>query len=154
MLMPIATIYADITWCGVCARSPTDRQQEIFDIVAAGRDAGIELVESRYPGQAVRGYEVDDATRNVIESAGYGPQFLHRTGHSIGISDHGQGANMDNFETHDVRVLLPMTGFSIEPGIYFEGDFGVRSEVNIALTPARAEVTGGERQRELIRVLA
>lgn len=150
---PAESIYADITWCGVCAPSPTDRQQEIWAITAAARDAGIELVHSRYPHTAVRGFEVDDATRGVIERAGYGRQFIHRTGHSIGIQDHGQGANMDNLETHDTRRLLPMTGFSIEPGIYFPGEFGVRTEVNVALTVEAAEVTGGEPQSELLRLL-
>ena len=100
------------------------------------------------------GYEVDDAVRGVIEAAGYGDFFIHRTGHSIGIDDHGQGANIDNFETHDTRQLLPMTGFSIEPGIYLPGDFGVRSEINVALTGDGMEVTGATPQSELIRILA
>ncbi len=148
------SVYADITWVGVCAASPTDRHQEIFSIVAAARDAGWELVRSRYPQQPVCGFEVDDATRAVIQKAGYGDYFIHRTGHSIGITDHGQGANMDNLETHDTRQLLPMTGFSIEPGIYLPGDFGVRSEINVALTAGAAEITGAEPQRELLRLLA
>ncbi|HWM92590.1 MAG TPA: M24 family metallopeptidase [Thermoanaerobaculia bacterium] len=148
------SVYADITWCGVCAPAPTDKQQEVFGIVAGARDAGWELVRSRFPRQPVRGFEVDDATRGVIQRAGYGDRFIHRTGHSIGISDHGQGANMDNLETHDTRQLLAMTGFSIEPGIYLTGDFGVRSEINVALTDEGAEITGGEPQRELLRLLA
>lgn len=148
------SVYADITWCGVCAASPTDKQQEVFATVAAGRDAAWELVRSRFPHQPVRGFEVDDAAREVIRKAGYGDLFIHRTGHSIGITDHGQGANMDNLETHDTRLLLPMTGFSIEPGIYIPGDFGVRSEINVALTHKGAEITGGEPQRELLRLLA
>ncbi|HSM50688.1 MAG TPA: M24 family metallopeptidase [Thermoanaerobaculia bacterium] len=147
-------IYGDITWCGVCAASPTERQQEIWSIAAAARDAGIALVRERYPHTEIRGFEVDDATRAVIDAAGYGPQFIHRTGHSIGTKDHGQGANMDNLETHDTRRLLPMTGVSIEPGIYLPGELGVRTEVNIALTPAAAEVTGAEPQRDLLRLLA
>lgn len=148
------SIYADITWCGVTAPAPTDRQQEIWSIAAAARDAGIDLVRSRWPGTPVRGYEVDDAVREVIRKAGYGDYFIHRTGHSIGIQDHGQGANMDNLETHDTRKLIPMTGFSIEPGIYIPGEIGVRTEVNIALTADAAEVTGGEPQRDLLRLLA
>jgi Xaa-Pro dipeptidase len=148
------SVYADITWCGVCAAAPTDRQAEVFGHVAAARDAAFELVKSRFPGTPVAGFEVDDAAREVIVRAGYGDRFIHRTGHSIGISDHGQGANMDNLETHDTRRLLPMTGFSIEPGIYLTGDFGVRSEVNVALTHEAAEVTGGAPQRELLRLLA
>ena len=90
----------------------------------------------------------------MIRKAGYGERFIHRTGHSIGIQDHGQGANMDNLETHDTRRLIAMTGFSIEPGVYLPGEIGVRSEVNIALTADAAEVTGGEAQRELLRLLA
>lgn len=148
------SVYADITWCGVCAPAPSDRQQEVFGVVAAARDAAWELVRSRFPRQPVAGYEVDDAARAVIVQAGYGERFIHRTGHSIGIQDHGQGANMDNLETHDTRRLLPMTGFSIEPGIYLTGDFGVRLEINVALTPQAAEITGGEPQRELLRLLA
>ncbi|HEX2165027.1 MAG TPA: M24 family metallopeptidase [Thermoanaerobaculia bacterium] len=146
------SVYADITWCGVCAPAPTDRQQEVWATVAAARDAALDLVRSRYPAEPVAGYEVDDAARGVIRDAGYGERFIHRTGHSIHVSDHGPGANMDNLETHDTRLLLPWTGFSIEPGIYLEGDFGVRSEINVALTPDGAEVTGGEPQRELLRL--
>jgi Xaa-Pro aminopeptidase len=148
------SVYGDITWCGVCAPAPTDRQQEIWTIARDARDAGIELVRSRWPATPIRGYEVDDAVRGVIRRAGYGDQFIHRTGHSIGITDHGQGANMDNLETHDTRRLIAMTGFSIEPGIYFPDEFGVRTEVNIALTAEAAEVTGGEPQTELLRLLA
>ncbi len=148
------SVYADITWCGVCAASPADRHAEIFGIVAGARDAAWELVRSRYPHQPVRGFEVDDAAREHIRKAGYGERFIHRTGHSIGTSDHGQGANMDNLETHDTRQLLSMTGFSIEPGIYLTGDFGVRSEINVVLTPEGPEITGGEPQRELLRLLA
>ncbi len=148
------SVYADITWCGVCAPAPSERQAEIFGHVAGARDAAFELVRSRFPRSAIAGYEVDDAAREVIVRAGYGDRFIHRTGHSIGTSDHGQGANMDNLETHDTRRLLPMTGFSIEPGIYLPGDFGVRLEVNVALTRDAAEVTGAEPQRELLRLLA
>jgi Xaa-Pro aminopeptidase len=151
---PPASVYADITWVGVCAAAPTDRQQEVFAVVAGARDAAWELVRSRYPRTPVRGFEVDDAAREVIRQAGYGDFFFHRTGHSIGITDHGQGANMDNLETHDTRQLLAMTGFSIEPGIYLAGDFGVRSEINVALTAGAAEITGAEPQRELLRLLA
>jgi Xaa-Pro dipeptidase len=149
-----ASVYADITWCGVCAASPTDRQHEIFSCVAGARDAAWELVRSRYPHQPVCGFEVDDAARAVIQKAGYGECFFHRTGHSIGTSDHGQGANMDNLETHDTRRLMAMTGFSIEPGIYLTGDFGVRLEINVALTTTAPEITGAEPQRELLRLMA
>jgi Xaa-Pro aminopeptidase len=147
------SVYADITWVASCGTAPTDKQREVFAAVARGRDAAFDLIAGRYPKSPVRGYEVDRAARQSIESAGYGKQFFHRTGHSIGITDHGQGANMDDLETHDERRLQAMTGFSIEPGIYFPGDFGVRSEINVALTPERAEITGGEPQRELLVLL-
>jgi Xaa-Pro aminopeptidase len=145
-------IYADITWTAVCAPAPTERQQQVFEVVREARDAALALVRSRYPGGDVRGYEVDDAARRVIEAAGYGEYFIHRTGHSIDTSLHGQGANMDNLETHDTRRLIPMTGFSIEPGIYLPGELGVRTEIDVALTPEGAEVTG-EPQRELLRLM-
>lgn len=148
------SIYGDITWCAVCAPSPGERHQEIFEIVARARDAASELVFARYPLRELRGYEVDRAARGVIEAEGYGDRFIHRTGHSIGIKDHGQGANMDDLETHDDRLLQPMTGFSIEPGIYLPGDFGVRSEINVALLPDRAEITGADPQRELVTLLS
>ena len=150
---PADSIYGDISWCAVCDAAPTDRQADVWATVVAARDAALELVTSRYPDHEVRGFEVDDAARTVIAKAGWGEFFIHRTGHSIGIQDHGQGANMDNLETHDTRRLAAMTGFSIEPGIYFEGDFGVRTEINVALTPQAAEVTGGEPQRDLVRLL-
>lgn len=147
------SIFGDITWTAVTAPSPTDKQQEVFETVKRARDAAFDLVASRFPGEDVRGFEVDDAARKVIEDAGYGEWFIHRTGHSIESSLHGQGANMDNLETHDTRRLIPWTGFSIEPGIYLPGEFGVRSEIDVALTPEGAEITGGEAQAELIRLM-
>ncbi len=148
------SVYADITWCGVCAPEPTDRQQKVWEAVSGARDASWELVRSRFPHQPIEGWEVDEVGREVIRRAGFGDRFIHRTGHSIGTSDHGQGANMDNLETHDTRRLLPMTGFSIEPGVYLTDDFGIRSEINVALTATAAEITGAEPQRELLRLLA
>lgn len=147
------SVYADITWCGVCAAAPTARQAEVWGVATAGRDAGLALVQERYPKQIVRGFEVDDATRGVIERAGYGAKFIHRTGHSIHTTDHGPGANIDNYETHDTRPLIAGTCFSIEPGIYFAGDFGVRTEINVLLRPDAAEVTGAEPQGDLLCLL-
>ena len=151
---PGHSIYGDITWCGVCRAEPSEREVELFATAVAARDAGWRLIADNYPHTTVRGFEVDDATRKVITDAGFGKWFIHRTGHSIGIQDHGQGANMDNLETHDTRPLEPMTGFSIEPGIYLPGEFGVRTEVNVALTPEAAEITGAAPQTELLRLLA
>jgi Xaa-Pro aminopeptidase len=143
---PNATYY-DITWTGVVGQ-PTDRQREIFDIVTRARDAGIKKAQDGLKAGKVAGWEIDKATRDVIDKAGYGKYFTHRTGHSIATEVHGNGANMDNLETHDIRELLPNTCFSVEPGIYLP-EFGVRSEVDMLVRKASAEVTG-RIQKELI----
>ena len=89
------------------------------------------------------GQAVDGATRLVIEDAGYGEFFIHRTGHNIGTETHGNGAHMDDLETKEDRLVLPRTCFSIEPGIYLE-EFGIRSEINVFIdTDAKVHVTGG-----------
>jgi Xaa-Pro aminopeptidase len=99
-------------------------------------------VQSRIRGgKEIRGFEVDRATRDVIERAGYGPQFMHRTGHSLGEQVHGNGVHMDDYETHDDRRLIPGTGFTIEPGIYTDR-FGVRTEINMFIGEQSADVTG------------
>jgi Xaa-Pro aminopeptidase len=139
-------VYYDITWTGVVG-PPTKRQREIFDIVTKARDAGVAKAQDVKSGK-VAGWEIDKATRDVIEKAGYGKYFTHRTGHSIATEVHGNGANMDNFETHDIRALLPNTCFSVEPGIYLP-EFGVRSEVDVLVRKASAEVTG-RIQKELV----
>jgi Xaa-Pro aminopeptidase len=145
--IPGATYY-DITWTAFCGDRPSDEMRKVFAIVTAARDAGIERVQSAIAaGYPLCGWEVDDAVRGVIESAGYGPCFTHRTGHSIGQEVHGNGANMDNLETHDERRVTPWTCFSIEPGIYLE-KFGVRSEIDMFVGEREARVTG-EIQREM-----
>lgn len=134
-------VYADITRVGVAAKEPSERQQEIFTIVKQARDAATDLVRNK---TSIQGWEVDQAARDVIDAAGYGEYFVHRTGHNIGKNDHGDGANIDNFETQDLRQLLPGTCFSIEPGIYLPGEFGVRLEYDLYLhRPGEVEVTGG-----------
>ena len=116
------------------------------------RDAAIARVQAAYAAnEVVAGWQADDAARAVIRAAGFGPQFTHRTGHNIAVELHGNGAHLDNLETHDDRLLLPNTCFSVEPGIYFPGEFGVRSEVNMITRPGEAVVTG-PRQRELLRI--
>jgi Xaa-Pro dipeptidase len=87
----------------------------------------------------------------VIAREGYGDNFVHRTGHSIGEEDHGNGANMDGLETKDERLLIPRTCFSIEPGIYFP-EFGIRSEVNVFLGDEEVVVTGDPIQTELFKI--
>ena len=145
-------VYYDITWTGVVDRPPTDREQTIFETVRNARDAAIAAIQSAYAArQPIAGWQADDAARNVIRAAGYADWFPHRTGHNIGPEIHGAGAHLDNLETHDVRLLLPNTCFSVEPGIYFPGEFGVRSEINMLTHPGRAEVTG-RIQTELVRI--
>ncbi len=136
------SVYYDISWTGYVGRSVPDRVREIFDIVRRSRDAGIEKVTTSIArGEKLAGWEVDKAARDVLEAAGYGKYLNNRVGHSIGTEVHGNGANMDNFESHDERELLPNTCFSIEPGIYLP-EFGLRSEVNMLVRPSSAEVTG------------
>jgi Xaa-Pro aminopeptidase len=145
-------VYADITWVGYAGRDVPDRYARAFDAVARARDAAVALVQDgAREGQAVRGWEVDRAASTVLKAAGYAAQILHRTGHSLGESVHGNGVNMDDYETHDDRRLLPGTGFTIEPGVYFS-DFGVRSEINLVVTPDGANITG-PRQSEILRLV-
>jgi Xaa-Pro aminopeptidase len=145
------SVFYDITWTGVVGREPTEREQLVFETVRNGRDAAIATVEQAFAeGRPIRGYEADDAARAVIEAAGFGEFFTHRTGHNIAIELHGSGANLDNLEAHDVRRILPHTCFSVEPGIYLP-EFGVRSEVNMLTAPGKAWVTG-RIQRELVRI--
>jgi Xaa-Pro aminopeptidase len=142
-------VYYDVTWMAFCGSEPPARMKEVFSVVRDGRDAGIRFVmESVAAGRPIKGFEVDDAVRGNIEKKGLAPYFTHRTGHSIGRETHGNGANMDNFESHDDRRVIPWTCFSIEPGIYLP-EFGVRSEVNVFVGEREARVTG-EVQRELL----
>jgi len=146
------SIYYDITWTGVVDREPTEREQLVFTTVRNARDAAIEAVQQAYrEGRRIAGWEADDAARSVIRAAGFGEWFTHRTGHNIAAELHGSGAHLDNLETHDERLLLPNTCFSVEPGIYFPGEFGIRSEVNMITRTGRAEATGRV-QTELVRI--
>ena len=151
-------IWYDITWTGVIGRDPTTREQLIFNTVRDARDAAIEAIQRAYVrGRPIAGWQADDAARAVIRDAGFGDFFTHRTGHNIEVSLHGNGAHLDNLETHDERLLLPNTCFSVEPGIYFPGEFGIRSEVNMITRPSSPEHAGsaivtGPIQRELLRI--
>lgn len=127
-------VYADITRVAIAASKPELKQQKIFDIVKEARGAAIALLKARIPcGKKVMGWEVDEVCRKVITDQGYGKYFIHRTGHNIGQTIHGNGANLDNFETEDFRRLLPGTCFSVEPGIYLPDEFGVRLEYDVYL---------------------
>lgn len=145
------SIFYDITWTGVVGREPTEREQLVFETVRNARDASVAIVEQAFAeGHAIHGFEADDAARGVIREAGFGDFFTHRTGHNIAHELHGAGAHLDNLETHDERLLLANTCFSVEPGIYLP-EFGVRSEVNMLTASAKAWVTG-RTQRELVRI--
>lgn len=146
-------VYADQTW--MASIGPVDKENsEIWNAVRDARDAAIALVRERAKaGDAVPGAEVDDAARDVIESRGYGQYFTHRTGHSIDPRDlHGSGPHLDNLETREERLLVPGIAFSIEPGIYIPGRVGMRTEVNVYITPGEAVITPREYQRDLMIV--
>ena len=135
-------VYADITWIGYSGASIPARFADAFAAIAGARDAGIRVVQDGVrAGRDVRGFEVDRASSAVLREAGYADNILHRTGHSLGETVHGDGVNMDDYETHDDRRLLAGTGFTIEPGVYFN-DFGVRTEINMVVGARDAAVTG------------
>jgi Xaa-Pro dipeptidase len=148
------SVYSDLTWTGFVGKEVPARYEEIFQIVARARDAGINKVREAFAaGRPLQGWEVDDATRAVIDQAGQGAYFCHRTGHSIGQETHGNGANMDNLETREERRVLPRTCFSVEPGIYLP-EFGVRSEVNVFVdSSGKVHVTGGDPQTHVLAIL-
>ena len=145
-------IWYDITWTGVVGREPTPREQLIFSTVRDARDAAIRTVQQAFAaGRPIAGWQADDAARNVIHAAGFASAFTHRTGHNIATDLHGNGAHLDNLETHDERLILPNTCFSVEPGLYFPGEFGIRSEVDMIAYKDRAVVTGPA-QTDLLRI--
>jgi Xaa-Pro aminopeptidase len=135
-------VFADITWVGFTGSSVPELYVKAFNAARDGRDAAIALVQERVrAGKEIRGFEVDRACRDVLDAAGFGAQFIHRTGHSLGTEVHGNGVHMDDYETHDERRLIPGTGFTIEPGVYTK-DFGVRTEINMYVGEREATVTG------------
>ena len=145
-------VWYDITWTGVVDREPTNHEHLIFRTVRDARNAAIQTVEAAFAAnQPLAGWQPDEAARTVIGNAGFSDAFTHRTGHNIATELHGAGAHLDNFETHDLRLILPNTCFSVEPGLYFPGHFGIRSEVNMITSPGRALVTGRV-QNELLRI--
>jgi Xaa-Pro aminopeptidase len=147
-------VYSDLTKVGYTGTEVPKKFEDVFQIVAAARDAGIAIVQSAFEeSQELQGWEVDQATRDVIDQAGYGEFFIHRTGHNIGQETHGNGAHMDNLETKEERLVMPRTCFSIEPGIYMP-EFGVRSEINVYVDgESKVHVTGGL-QTEVLPIMA
>lgn len=146
-----SSIYYDITWCGYVGLNPPSKYVEIFNLVKDARTSAKNFIRDKFSkGEKCYGYEVDDVCRSVIKEAGYGEYFIHRTGHSIGHEVHGNGVNIDNFETKDERELVSGICFSIEPGIYLPGEMGVRSEINVFITKDREVVVAGKEQEKLI----
>ena len=143
----------DLTWVGYVGETVPDEYVKIWNIVAEARDAAFNFVKTSFQnGKVIKGADVDDVARGVIRKAGYADQFLHRTGHSIGEEGHGNGANIDNLETRDTRTLIPGTAFSIEPGIYLEGKFGIRSEIDVYVSANDAVITAPH-QTEIIAIM-
>jgi Xaa-Pro aminopeptidase len=146
-------VYADITWMGFCGDRPPQRAEAIFHIAAGARDTGLEaLTAASREKRTLQGWQVDRVVRDHIAAQGYGHKFIHRTGHSIGTSVHGDGANLDDLETHDTRELVEGLAFSIEPGIYLpEEGLGVRTEIDVVLTTDGPKVFS-KIQDELVRI--
>jgi Xaa-Pro dipeptidase len=143
------SVYYDVTWVAYLGKTVPDKHAKIFNIVKNARDTAVDLIRSSIAaGKPLQGWQVDKAARAVIDKAGYGKYFFHRTGHSIGESVHGNGVNMDGMETRDVRHLIPRTCNSIEPGIYLP-EFGIRSEVNVYIGERESRVTGAVQQQIL-----
>ena len=146
------SVYADITWIGFTGRQAPDRMAKAFAAICGARDAAVSVVQdAARDGRDVRGFEPDRAARQVMIDAWFEGAILHRTGHSLGENVHGNGAHLDDYETHDERRLIPGSGFTIEPGLYFK-DFGVRTEINMVWTPQGPEVTG-PRQKDILSLV-
>jgi Xaa-Pro dipeptidase len=150
------SVYADISWMGYIGDSVPREYEEAFQVIRGARDAAVDFLTTSFAkGKTVKGYHVDDVTRNHISKKKLGKYFIHRTGHSIGEEVHGNGANIDNLETHDERVIMPMSSFSIEPGIYFEKKWGMRTEIDVVITrEMEVVVTGGKPQERIVPILA
>ena len=145
-------VYADITWMGFTGPNVPDRVAAAFAAICNARDVAVSIVQdAARAGREVRGFEPDKAARRVLIDAGFEDGIMHRTGHSLGENVHGNGAHLDDYETHDERRLIPGSGFTIEPGLYYK-DFGVRTEINMVWVGAGPEVTG-PRQKAILSLL-
>lgn len=147
-------VYADFTWVGYAGQNVPEKYRTVFDIVKGSRDAAVAFLKKEFAaGHSVRGCDVDDVTRRFIADRGYGEYFVHRTGHNIGEEVHGNGAHIDNFETMDVREIIPETCFSIEPGVYLPGEFGIRLEIDVYISKDKEVILLGDRiQQEIVTI--
>ena len=147
------SVYYDVAWVGYLGAKVPEKFDKVFKVIVRARDNAVAFIQSSIAaGKPPQGWQVDRAARSVIEKAGYGKYFIHRTGHNIGQTVHGNGVNMDGFETHDSRHLIPGTCNSVEPGIYLR-EFGMRSEVNVYVGNGEARITGAV-QKEVLALLA
>jgi Xaa-Pro dipeptidase len=147
----LSTVFADQTWMGFAGSRVPPKVERVWETVRGARDAAVAAVRAAAAaGRPIAGFEADQAARAVVEAAGFGDRFVHRTGHSIDRELHGSGPHLDDYETHDDRRLVPGIGFSVEPGVYLAGEFGVRSEVNMHWGDAGPEVTPRAPQTRLI----
>jgi Xaa-Pro dipeptidase len=148
-----ASVYYDVTWIGYLGAKVPEKYAKVFAVLRDARDKAVDVIRTSVAaGKPLQGWQVDKAARTIIEKAGYGKYFFHRLGHNIGETIHGNGANMDNLETHDIRHLIPKTCTSVEPGIYLP-EFGMRTEVNVYIGEKEARVTGAV-QKEILPLLA
>jgi len=137
-------IYGDLTRMAIWDRVPTSQEQQLFDLLLQAQKRGVSFIDERLKKrEVVFGYEVDQIVRDVVTKGGFGPYFIHRTGHNITSSVHGIGTHLDSFETLDTRPLLPNTCCSLEPGIYLPGQLGLRLETDLLIHNDRVEVVGG-----------
>lgn len=148
------SVYSDITWVAYAGEKIPEKYQKVFEIVKGARDTAVDYLKKEFgSGRKVRGCDVDDVTRKYIADKGYGEYFIHRTGHNIGVEVHGNGANIDNLETHDQREIIPETCFSIEPGIYLPGEFGIRLEIDVYVSKEKKIIIPGEPiQQEIVKI--
>ena len=148
------SVYSDITWVAFAGRNIPEKYQKVFEIVKGARDTAVDYLKKEFAsGRKVRGCDVDDITHKYIADKGYGEYFIHRTGHNIGVEVHGNGANIDNLETHDQREIIPETCFSIEPGIYLPDEFGVRLEIDVYISKEKKIIIPGEPiQQEIVKI--
>jgi Xaa-Pro aminopeptidase len=149
-------VYSDITWMAFAGEHVPERPAHLFRVIAQARDAVVSHLQHYLGKMPVRGCDLDDVCRNIVNQAGYGQYFIHRTGHSIKTgTTHGPGANLDNYETQDTRRILPMTSFSVEPGIYIPGDIGLRTELDVVVSKTfEPLIWSAPLQHEMLPLLA
>lgn len=148
-------VYADITWMGYVGETVPEKYEKRFQILRIAVDSAFSFLQENLPKRRVEGYEVDRVARKIVDEAGYGEYFTHRLGHNIAIdvSPHGPGVNMDDYESHDTRAIIPNISFSLEPGIYAP-DFGMRSETDVYIDSNLVPHMVAGRQEHVLAILS